>query len=80
MTITATDVDAAIRHAINAAITYEAQQLSSIEQARLKLALGENMSEEVSNLVDSMMFSTSDSIADCVAILLELIAADPSDE
>ena len=75
--VTAEDVDAAIRHAINTAIAFEAQNLSPTEHARLKLALGESMSTQVAEFVDSMMFTTSDGIADCVALLFELVAVDP---
>ena len=77
--ITATDIDVALRHLLNMALTYESRQLTATEHARLKLALAD-MSPEVEELVDAIMCSMASELGDCVSVLIESIATDPEGE
>lgn len=70
-------VDESIRLAINTALTVEERNLTSEQVMRLRLALGNGLSDEADSIVDAAMQHVADALMDAVALIVDEIGAGP---
>lgn len=71
------DVDSLIRRSINTALTIAEKDLTSEQVARLRLALGNGMSDEADEIVDAAMQHVADALTDAVILIVDNIGNGP---
>lgn len=71
------DVDESIRFSINTALTVAEKDLTPEQVARLRLALGNGMSEEADEIIDAAMQHVADALTDAVTLIVDNIGIAP---
>lgn len=70
-------VDESIRLSINTALTIAEKDLTSEQVARLRLALGNGLSDEADLIIDAAMEHVADALMDAVSLIVDEVGIGP---